>query len=75
MNEANRMAALSLDDLRAILSDEIDRLRNGESSPAKANAVTNAAGKILASINVEIKYHQAAGRQPRVPMLDKGEPK
>jgi uncharacterized protein with beta-barrel porin domain len=71
--EAKPMAkAYNLDDIRAILSDEIQRLRSGESTPAMASAVTNAAGKILSSISLEIKYQQAAGRAVNVPMLNDG---
>lgn len=67
--------AYNLDDIRAILSDEIARLRSGESTPAMASAVTNAAGKILSSISLEIKYQQAAGRTVNVPMLNAGDKK
>jgi hypothetical protein len=72
-NEAKPMTtAYNIDDIRAILSDTIERLRTGETTPAMAAAVTNAAGKILSSISLEIKYQQAAGRTVNVPMLNEG---
>ena len=73
MSEARPMAASkTLDDIRALLSDEIDRLRSGESTPAQSGAVTNAAGKILSSISLEMKYLHMAGRKVNIPMLNDG---
>ncbi len=69
-NETEEMAApLSLNDLRAILSDEITKIRNGRSTPATVNAVSNATGKILSSVKLEIEYHKLIGKTPTIPML------
>ncbi len=59
----------SLDEIRVILSDEIAKVRDGESSPARANAVTNATGKILSSVKLEMEYFRLIGRTPNIPML------
>ena len=45
---------------------------DSDATPAMAGAVTNAVGKILSSISLEIKYQQAAGRTVNVPMLNAG---
>lgn len=72
--EVARMGnTLTLNDMRAILSDEIERLRSGESTPATAGAVTNAVGKILSSIKLEMDYLHAAGRKVDIPLLNSGE--
>lgn len=72
MADAKKMAAtLTLDDIRAVLSDEIARLRNGKSTPANASAVTNAAGKILSTVKLEMEYLRLAGRKVDIPLLNK----
>lgn len=67
-----KLETLSLDDLRGILSDEIRRLRDGETSAATANAVSNATGKILSSIKLEMEYQRLTGRKANIPMLSGG---
>lgn len=64
--------ALTLDQVRVILSDEVERLRAGESAPAQANAITNAVGKILSSVKLEMEYMRLTGRKVDVPMLNRG---
>lgn len=62
--------SMDLDEIRAILSDEIDRLRNDDSTPAKANAVTNAVGKILSTVKLEMEYQRLTGRKANIPLLN-----
>ena len=64
---------LSLDEIRGILSDEIIRLRDGGTSAASANAVSNAVGKILSSIKLEMEYQKLTGRKANIPMLSAGD--
>lgn len=72
MPKVQTLETLTLDELRGILSDEIRRVRDGESSAATANAVTNATGKILASIKLEMEYQKLTGRKANIPMLSGG---
>lgn len=44
--------------LRAVLFDEIDALRNGESNAARARAIAQLANSALRSVIVEIEYHK-----------------
>ena len=69
---ATKIETLTIEGLRAIMSDEIRRLRDGETTAASANAVSNAAGKILSTIKLEMEYARLAGRKPAIPMLDSG---
>ena len=68
-DKVSKLDALTLEELRGILSDEIRRVRDGESSAASANAVTNATGKILSSIKLEMEYQKLTGRKANIPML------
>jgi len=60
------MQTKSLDDLRKILSEEIDKVRDGKTSAANVNAVTNATGKILSSIKLEMEYYKLLGKVPEI---------
>ena len=55
-----------LADLRDILKEEIDKLRAGETTPANINAITNATGKIFASIKLEMEYARMIGEKPNI---------
>jgi len=52
--------------LRGILVEEIIKLRKGETTPASINAITNATGKILSSVKLEIEYHKMLGLKPDI---------
>jgi hypothetical protein len=72
VQKAATLDTLTLNELRGILSDEINRLRNGDTSAASANAVSNATGKILSSIKLEMEYQKLTGRKAHIPMLSAG---
>lgn len=72
MPKARKLEPLNLNDLRAILSDEIVKIRAGESTPATVNAVTNASGKILSTVKLEMEYFKLIGKTPNIPMLLSG---
>ena len=54
----------NINDLREILSEEIDKLRQGKTTPASINAITNATGKIFSSIKLELEYAKILGEKP-----------
>jgi hypothetical protein len=54
----------SVNDLRSILCNEIDKLRAGKTTPVNVNAITNATGKVLSSIKLEMEYYKLAGLTP-----------
>jgi hypothetical protein len=70
--EAREMKSLSLDEMRAILSDEIHRIRAGETTPANVNAVNNAVGQILRSVKLQMDYYRQTGKTPDIALLSAG---
>lgn len=63
----------SLSELRAILSEDIDRVRAGEATAANVNAVSNAIGKFISTVKLEMEYQRLAGKTPNIALLDDGE--
>lgn len=71
------MTALNLNDIRELLSDEIEKLRSGQTTPASLNAVSNATGKLLGTVKLEMEFYKLTGKPlPAIPMLsvDYGKP-
>lgn len=61
--------SFSLNDVRIILADGVRDLRSGTSSPASVNALSNATGKILSSVKLEMEYFKAIGKTPNIDMV------
>ena len=69
-NDTVTLEQPTLSGLRGILLDEIRRIREGETTAANANAVTNATGKILSTLVLQMKYAQVTGKPlPDMPLL------
>lgn len=60
----------TVNDLRVILAEEIDKIRAGTTTAANVNAVTNATGKILSTVKMEIEYNKLLGKTPHIPFID-----
>ena len=60
----------SLAQIRGILTEEIESLRAGTSSASKVNAVSNATGKILVSVRLQMEYYRLRGAMPFIGMLE-----
>jgi hypothetical protein len=56
----------TLNALRTIVWDEIDKLRSGGTTAANVSAISNATGKILSSIKLEMEYVKLLGRTPNI---------
>lgn len=54
----------SMNDLREILGEEIDKLRSKQTTSKDVSAIVSATGKILATVKMEIDYAKALGRRP-----------
>lgn len=63
------MELRTVNDLRKVLLEQISLVRSGDTTTAKSNAITNATGKILASIRIEMDYSKATGVKPRIDMM------
>ena len=64
MSEVVQMKQMDLDELRLMLSDEMRRLRDGDTSAAVVNALSNASGKFLSSIKLELDIYKMIGKPP-----------
>jgi len=69
--EVKTTAPKDISDLRDILCDEIDKLRNDKTTAANVNAVTNATGKILSTIKVQMEYAKLTGIKPQMDFIKK----
>jgi len=68
------MQISTVNDLRTVLAEQINRIRNNEATPAQVNAVTNATGKILSSIRMEIEYCKLVGETPHIDFIPSNKP-
>ena len=57
--------------LRAALCETIAAVRNKTMTPDAAEAVSNASGKIIATLRVELEYRRMRGEVPRMPFLER----
>jgi hypothetical protein len=69
------LQSLTLDELRSILSDEIHRIRDGQTTAATVNAISNATGKILSSVKLQMEYYRLTGQKVEIPLLAGTTPK
>ena len=63
----------TLNELQAILSDQIDKIAADETTPAKVNAVVNATAAILRTVKMQMDYYRMIGKTPTIPLLLTGE--
>jgi len=56
--------------LRAALCEVIYELRSHSITPDEAEAVSNASGKIVASIRVELEYRRMRGEVPNLAFME-----
>lgn len=63
------MAINNVEELRAFLANELERVSTGEITPASANASANLAGKVLSSVKMELEYNKMAGATPNIGFL------
>lgn len=54
----------NVEDMRQLLSREIQNLRQGSTTAHNLNAITNACGKMCQSAKLELEYAKAAGKKP-----------
>ena len=61
----------TLQDIRGILTEEVELLRHGQSNPARVYAIAHAMGKQLQAVHLEIQTNRLAGSVPdRARLLD-----
>ena len=62
----------TVNDMRVMLTEEIIKLRNGETNAANVNAIVNATGKILSTVKMEIEYNKLLGKVPTITFIQVG---
>lgn len=65
----------TVNDLRVILAEEITKIRAGTTTAANVNAITNATGKILSTVKMELEYNKLLGKTPFIPFIEGGKGK
>ena len=60
---------MNINELRAVLVDEIEKIRDGRTTAENVNAVTNATGKILAAVRLEMDYCRLLGVSPSISFI------
>lgn len=50
-------------DIMNAISEELQKLREGNSSPAQANAAANLTGKYLSVVKMKLEYNKMRGKQ------------
>jgi hypothetical protein len=66
IEEERRGTSLTLEEIRILLADSIRDLRSGATSPVAVNAVSNATGKYLSSVKLQLDAYKLVGRQPDI---------
>jgi hypothetical protein len=56
-------------DLLDVMGENIQRLRDGEASPAVANAIVNSSAAMLRIVKLQMDYAKMTGRTPTIPLL------
>ena len=56
-------------DLLDVLSENIQRLRDGEATPAVANAIVNSSAAMLRIVKLQMDYAKMTGKTPEIPLL------
>jgi len=63
------MATPTVNEIRDTLWDNVQGIKAGTTTAAACNAMTNAIGKILASVKLQMEYCKLTGKQPDIPLL------
>jgi hypothetical protein len=62
---------LTLANLQDALWAQVQKIQDGETTPAAANAISNATGTILRNVKLQMEYYHLTGQQiPAIPLLN-----
>jgi len=64
-----KRAPVTAQDLLEVMGENIMRLRNGEASPAVANAIVNSSAAMLRIVKLQMEYAKMTGATPSIPLL------
>lgn len=60
----------NITELRKSLADNYTKMKAGKMNINLGKELSNAAGKIINSVKVELEYNQQLGRKERIPFLE-----
>jgi hypothetical protein len=63
---------LNISELRENLSAVVLGIQAGKQTAANGNAITNAVGKILSTVKLEMEYCKLTGKTPDIKLLEAG---
>lgn len=55
--------------MQAVLWEQVERMRTGETTPATVNAIVNATSAILRIVKLQMAYAEKTGKTPNIPLL------
>ena len=55
----------SMTDIRELLAEQMDALKQEKTTSSTVNAMCNATGKFLATIKLEMEFARMVGKQPQ----------
>ena len=64
------MSINNINDLRLHLAKQLEAVAAGEITPSNANATANLAGKMMATVKMELEHAKVVGYKPSIPFLD-----
>ena len=64
------MNITNTNELRAVLCETIAAVREKTITPDAAESVSNASGKIIASLRVELEYRRQRGEVPKLEFME-----
>jgi hypothetical protein len=59
----------NVQEIQATLWEQVQGLREGKTTPANANAVSNAIGKMFTGVKLQMEYYRLTGATPDIPFL------
>ena len=59
----------NIQEIRDILCEEIDKLRNKTTTPSNVNAIVNAVGKVLTTVKMEMEHAKLTNSQPNMKFM------
>ena len=60
----------NIKELREMLVENFELMRSDELEKGKAKEMSNAAGKIIATVTTELKYQQHVGEKKKIDFLE-----
>ena len=68
--EGDGMKVKNISQLRDVMIDNLEQVRNDRRMVPQAKEASNAAGKILGTIKVQLEYHKLRKDIPSIPFMD-----